>query len=50
MKLWKIPVENYKVALDKRKEAGYRENEKHLARKQKQEMIKEIEEAKDMAS
>ena len=37
---------NYKVALDKRKEADNRENEKRLARKRKKEMIKETEEKK----
>ena len=37
---------HYKAALEKRKEADKKENEKHLARKRKQEMIKEIEEKK----
>ena len=37
---------NYKIALDKRKEADNRENEERLARKRKQDMIKEIEEKK----
>ena len=37
---------NYKIALDKRKEADNRENEERLARKRKQDMIKEIEEEK----
>ena len=36
---------HYKAALEKRKEAD-KENEKRLARKRKQEMIKEIEEKK----
>ena len=35
---------NYKIALDKRKEADNRENKERLARKRKQDMIKEIEE------
>ena len=38
---------NYKVALDKKEEADNRENEKHLARKRKKEMIKEVEKKKD---
>ena len=38
---------NYKVALDKKEEADNRENEKHLARKRKKEMIKEVERKKD---
>ena len=37
---------HYKEALEKRKEADKKENEKRLARKTKQEMIKEIEEKK----
>ena len=37
---------NYKIALDKGKEADNRENEERLARKRKQDMIKEIEEKK----
>ena len=37
---------NYKIALDKRKEADNREIEERLARKRKQDMIKEIEEKK----
>ena len=37
---------NYKIALDKRKEADNRENEERSARKRKQDMIKEIEEKK----
>ena len=37
---------HYKVALEKRKKADKKENEKYLARKRKQEMIKEIEEKK----
>ena len=37
---------HYKAALEKRKKADKKENEKHLARKRKQEMIKEIEEKK----
>ena len=37
---------HYKAALEKRKEADKKENEKRLARKRKQEMIKEIEEKK----
>ena len=36
---------HYKAALEKRKEVD-KENEKRLARKRKQEMIKEIEEKK----
>ena len=38
---------NYKVVLDKKEEADNRENEKHLARKRKKEMIKEVEKKKD---
>ena len=34
---------HYKAALEKRKEADKKENEKRLARKRKQKMIKEIE-------
>ena len=37
---------NYKIALDKRKEADSRENKECLARKRKQDMINEIEEKK----
>ena len=37
---------NYKIALDKGKEADNRENEERLARKRKQDMIKENEEKK----
>ena len=37
---------SYKIALDKSKEADNRENEERLARKRKQDMIKEIEEKK----
>ena len=37
---------NYKIALNKGKEADNRENEEHLARKRKQDMIKENEEKK----
>ena len=37
---------HYKEASEKRKEADKKENEKRLARKTKQEMIKEIEEKK----
>ena len=37
---------NYKIALDKRKEADNGENEERSARKRKQDMIKEIEEKK----
>ena len=37
---------HYKAALEKRKKADKKENEKYLARKRKQEMIKEIEEKK----
>ena len=37
---------NYKIALDKRKEADNRENRERLARKRKQDMIKETEEKK----
>ena len=37
---------HYKEALEKRKEADKKENEKRLARKTKQEMIEEIEEKK----
>ena len=37
---------HYKAALEKRKEGDEKENEKHLARKKKQEMIKENEEKK----
>ena len=37
---------HYKAALEKRKKADKKGNEKHLARKRKQEMIKEIEEKK----
>ena len=37
---------NYKIALDKRKEADNRENEERLARKRKQDMIREIVEKK----
>ena len=33
---------HYKAALEKRKEADKKENEKRLARKRKQKMIKEI--------
>ena len=36
-----------KQCLEKRKEADKKENEKHLARKGKQEIIKEIEEKID---
>ena len=35
---------HYKAALEKRKEADKKEDEKRLVRKRKQEMIKEIEE------
>ena len=38
---------NYKVVLDKKEEADNRENEKHLARKRKKEMIKEVKRKKD---
>ena len=38
---------HYKAALEKRKEADKKENEKRLARKRKQKMIKEIEGKKD---
>ena len=38
---------NYKGALDKRKETDKRVNKTRLARKRKQEMIKEIEEKKE---
>lgn len=38
---------NYKVALDQKEEADNRENEKHLARKRKKKMIKEVEKKKD---
>ena len=34
---------HYKAALEKRKDADKKENEKRLARKRKQKMIKEIE-------
>ena len=37
---------HYKAALEKRKEADKKEDEKRLVRKRKQEMIKEIEEKK----
>ena len=37
---------NYKIALDKRKEADNRGNKERLARKRKQDMIKENEEKK----
>ena len=37
---------NYKIALDKRKEADNRENEERLARKRKQDMIRETVEKK----
>ena len=37
---------HYKAALEKRKEADKKEDEKRLLRKRKQEMIKEIEEKK----
>ena len=54
-KIDSIPINNksvkdvnshYEAALEKRREADKKENEKRLARKKKQEMIKEIEEKK----
>ena len=46
LKSVKVSNRNYKIALDNRKEADNRENEKRLARKRKQDMIKEIEKKK----